>query len=496
MNFENPFSNYGNIVYGNRFIGRHESLRTIENRVIRPKEPGNLAIIGDYRIGKSSLVYQAVMERRDDLISRRLIPIWINLATYNQVSSFFQSLVTCSYNELEELGRLTDDIIYAEKRALEDKLSWSESYARIQRYFEKIRRSGISMLFILDEFDNARNLFKENISGFQGLRELSYRPEWRINFITVSRRSLRDIELQTKAISTFDLIFHKHYLSMFNEMDMQEYFTRLSSVGIDVTPEIQERVVFYCGKHPYLLDMLGFEVVEHFRDSHSVDIDKSARHIEKSLIDYYERVLSVLSEDDSLKKLLQILFGPVINVQQKDVEEFLRYGLIHLAEKDLYTAFSVHFYDYLRVVERQIDLWPLWRETEVSIRNVVNRKMFEKYGDRWIDKLTQSKPNLKSIFEKCREVQQKEEKSFESRVSQSLIDYAYPQDLFAIIFAEWAVFGPTLGKDKNYWNQRAELLAKIRNPLAHNRDLSLHEHERNIAKGYCEEILEILRAAE
>jgi len=91
-------------------------------------------------------------------------------------------------------------------------------------------------LFILDEFDHARHLFKGDISGFQGLRELSYRPEWRVTFITTSRRSLRDIELQTRAISTFDLIFHKHYLGMFNESDTQEYFARLSSVGIEINP--------------------------------------------------------------------------------------------------------------------------------------------------------------------------------------------------------------------------------------------------------------------
>lgn len=496
MDFENPFSDYGSIVHGERFIGRHESLRVIENRVIRPKEPGNLAIIGDYRIGKSSLVYQAVMERKDDLILRRLVPIWINMATYDQASSFFRSLVTSSYDELEELGLLTDAIMHAANHALEDKLPWSEGYGRIQRYFEKIRRAGISILFILDEFDHARYLFRGNISGFQGLRELSYRPEWRVNFVTISRRSLRDIELQTKAISTFDLIFYKDYLGMFNESDMREYFARLSSVGIDVTPGLRERLDFYCGRHPYLLEMLGYEIVEQLRECGKVDVDQSAHHIAQSLIDHYEHMLSILGEDDSLNKLLQILFGPVINARQTDAEEFQCYGLIRPTEQGSYVAFSMHFHTYLKIVERQIDLWPLWRETEVSLRNLVARKMLEKYGEQWIDVLTRSKPNLKSIFEKCKEAQQREINAFGSKGSQNLIDFAYPQDLFAIIFAEWPVFSPIFGKDKNYWGQRAQLLAKIRNPLAHNREQALYEYERHIAKGYCEEILEVLRVAE
>ncbi len=403
MHFDNPFSDYGNIVHGKRFIGRHESLRAVENRVTRPKEPGNLAILGDYRIGKSSLVYQAIMERRDELISRRQLPVWINLGTYDQAVSFFRSLVTLSYDELDELGLLTDRIVHAAKRVLEDKLSWNEGYGRIQRYFEKVRQNNIQILFILDEFDHARHLFKGDISGFQGLRELSYRPEWRINFVTISRRSLRDIELQTKAISTFDLIFLKHHLSMFNETDVQEYFARLSSVGVEVTQELKERVSFYCGSHPFLLEMLGYELVEQFREYGVVDVDQSAQRIEQSMADHYQHMVSILREDSSLKKLLQILFGPVIDVNQTDVEEFQRYGIIRPSiEEDAYVAFSPHFQTYLRLVERQVDLWPLWRETEMALRSVITSRMTEYYGERWIENIIRSKPNLKTLSESYR----------------------------------------------------------------------------------------------
>ncbi|HXG19790.1 MAG TPA: Swt1 family HEPN domain-containing protein [Methylomirabilota bacterium] len=145
------------------------------------------------------------------------------------------------------------------------------------------------------------------------------------------------------------------------------------------------------------------------------------------------------------------------------------------------------------MIERQVDLWPVWRETEIALRNLITAAMLEQYGDQWIDKLEKARPNLKPIFERCREAQQKEEGSFGSRASRNLIDFTYPQDLFAIIFAEWHTFKPKLKKDKNYWDQRAQLLTKIRNPLAHNRDEVLYEHERQIAEGYCKEILGLLK---
>ncbi len=493
LDFENPFADYGNIVRGARFIGRSDSLRVVENRVIRPHEPGNLAIIGDYRIGKSSLVYKAVIERKNELIAKKWLPIWINLATYDQASLLFRSLVTRCYDEMEELGWLAEPIKYAASRALQDELLWSEGYERIQRFFEKIRQAGFRILFVLDEFDHARHLFKGDISGFQGLRELSYRPEWRVTFITTSRRTLRNIELQTKAISTFDLIFHKHFLAMFNEPDLQEYFTRLSSVGITVTPEFKERVSFYCGGHPYLLEMLGYEIVEMFREQQKVDVDQAARRIEQSLLDQYDHMVDILREDGSLNKMLQILFGPVVDVKQNDADEFLRYGLIKPSDQGVYVAFSLHFQAYLKLIERQIDLWPIWRETEITLRNIITTKMLEQHGEHWIDKVEKARPNLKSIFAACREAQQKEEKSFGGRASRNLIDFAYPQDLFAIIFAEWGAFKSIFGKDKGYWDQRAQLLGKIRNPLAHNRNEALADYERQVAEGYCKEILATLQ---
>ena len=99
---KNPFVDYGTIVYGDRFIGRKDDLRIVDNRVIRQKEAGNLAIIGEPRIGKSSLIYKAILERKSELNSQNIFPIWINLGTYENAPTFFCSLVTRCAEELEQ----------------------------------------------------------------------------------------------------------------------------------------------------------------------------------------------------------------------------------------------------------------------------------------------------------------------------------------------------------------------------------------------------------
>ena len=238
--------------------------------------------------------------------------------------------------------------------------------------------------------------------------------------------------------------------------------------------------------------MLGYELVELYRETGRVDVDASAQRAEHSLLDQYDHMISILSEDDSLRKLLQILFGPIVDVKQADVDDFMRYGLIQANGQDSYTTFSPHFYSYLKLVERQVDLWPVWRETELALRKCIVNAMVTQYGEQWIVRLENAHANLKTIFDKCQEAQQKEQKSFGSRASRNLIDFTYPQDLFAIIFSEWNTFKSTFGKDKNYWDQRSQLLAKIRNPLAHNRDTALYDYERQLAEAYCKEILSVL----
>jgi hypothetical protein len=180
-----------------------------------------------------------------------------------------------------------------------------------------------------------------------------------------------------------------------------------------------------------------------------------------------------------------------VDVKQTDVDDLLKYGLIK-PEQQVYVAFSAHFQAYLSLVEREMDLWPIWRDAEKALRYLITTKMVEQYGEEWVIKLEKARPNLKNIFDKCREAQQKEERTFGSRASRNLIDFTYPQDLFAILFGEWKIFQPILGKDKPYWQQRADLLAKIRNPLAHNRDEAIYDYERQIAEGYCKEILNLI----
>ena len=494
---ENPFADYGKIVRGERFIGRKEITSVIESRIIRPKAPGNLAIIGVHRIGKSSLAYKTIIEQKNELIGKGILPIWIGLSSYDQSLDFFYSLVDECVNEMEELNWLTEKIQRSATRALEANATWD----RIKRFFKEIQNAGYGTLFILDEFDQARLLFKGE-TAFQRLRELADYPDYRLSLVLTSRRSIGDIERLAGSTSPFHNIFQVQRLAMFNDEDLEVYFSQFLSIGISMSDDNRERVLFYCGAHPYLLEMLGCEIVESYRQTQEIDVDKAAATISQSIFEHYDDMIRLLQEEGTLDKLIQILFGPVIDVKQVDVTELQNYGLIKQTERGTYVAYSEHFHDYLKLYERSTDftadLWSIWRDTEKALREVITITMSNVHGGDWIETLRKGRPNLENIFDECRKAQQKEENSFGDRASQNLIDFTYPADLFTIICAKglWEpYFSRIFGHTPNYWEHCKQLLAKCRNPLAHNRDEILQPHELMIVEGYCEEILTCTRNA-
>lgn len=508
--FENPFAGYGHIVSRNHFIGRKTEISAIERRVFS-SHPGSLALIGMPRIGKSSLAYHMTIERFQMLREKRFLPIWINLATYKCASEFFHALVMeC----VIKIKRYTDwfnaDLQEALNVYQREQTVSMEGFEAIKRFFEQIKINNIHVIFVLDEFDHARNLFKDDPAGFQRLRELAYHPDHRVTYITTSRRSIRQIETQSNSISTFFGIFKPLYIDQFEEEDLQEYFSRLIEVGMPISDSLKEKMKDYTGGHPYLLAMLGYELVECFCEGKRIDIDSAVRQASISFRPYYDQIITLLREDGNLIKLLQILFGSTIDVSPDDIDEFLKYGFIQEGSESRYIAFSPHFQSYLTIVDRNsemgqennADLWSVWRETEKALRAVMAQVLQGVYGNQWFDRLEQAHPKLslrngKNVFQRCRSDQEKEMRNWGNRASKNLLDFTYPKELFDIILKEWnaASFKDVFGKDKSYWEQRAQLLSKIRNPLAHNRDEVLSDSERMIAEGYCKEILEILQKA-
>ena len=113
------------------------------------------------------------MDRREEFVTRRKLVVKINIGTYRNADEFFLGLVTTCQAELERAGLA----VRGSAKALSD---CQERFAKssitfkpaMETYFELIGSDRINVIFFIDEFDEARRVFRDSPAEFQQLREL------------------------------------------------------------------------------------------------------------------------------------------------------------------------------------------------------------------------------------------------------------------------------------------------------------------------------------
>ncbi|HLG74818.1 MAG TPA: protein kinase [Ktedonobacteraceae bacterium] len=479
----NPFANAGNTITGTDFIGRADDLDAIENRVIRPlNQRGSIAIIGMPKIGKRSLVQTALMERTGELTARKLLPIWISMSDYAQASDIFRDLVMECKERLEQHKWINNGIRRAFKTYQDDSLSSNRSITNIARFFTKVREAGVWPIFVLDKFDHARTLFAHDALHYQWLRDLANNPKVQVTWVILSRRTLYEIEthlqsLSAELISSLYGIVSEHHLLLFDQSkDLPTYYRSLAESGVYLDQGQKNEVAHYCGNHPYLLATLGCQLIDLYgnRDK-EIDIDWAAQKVGLQFTSYYEKITKFLQENGKLEKLYQILFGPVYDIKQEDIDAMQRtYGLIQKnpdwqpeqpGSRAAYRAFSRHFQDYLRTTMNRNTLWPLLAQTEQALQQLLTTE--------W------HKGSLPQLGEH----------DIKGSAGHLLSMILYHWDLFH------TTFRADSDTDKQYWYHGAALLYRVNQPLT---QLRIDSHDSHIpsdyttASKYCQQILQRL----
>ena len=509
MILKNPFADYGGIIINDRFIGRKKEIEAIQNRLLGISF-GNISVVGLPRVGKSSLVWNAIFLRKDMLIEKKMIPVWISFGEYDSIYEALDEIIfeigdVLSKSTIEhDLQEIVNKIIVS--------ISLLEKRRFIKRYFKFLKQKGYRVIIALDEFDNAKNIL--SLQDFQFLRELSYNIETKIGLLTISRKSIQELEPDNGALSNFYQIFTDLKLQLFSTYDLDKYWMRIESLGQYVSADYKILLNEYCGSHPYLLDVLNHEVFNKTTQTH-IDLKQTFLEIiddlRLKLFNEFEAILKLMTFEGLGDKLMQMVVGPVYDISQRDTEKLLKYSIVYKNGYDKYSSFSNYFNDYLLIKSSEIDVWPLWSEVERDLRTLIKNELFETFGDNWeIGYRNSFGKEVESIDgEKIRKVEvldggpnslglnKERERSkflFGDLASVHLIDYTLPRNMFeSFISKNWAWYVKTLGKDKAYWSPIFEHLGKIRNPLAHNNPNFLSDSDKNLAEGYCKVILEKIR---
>ncbi len=264
---KNPYLNRVAIRDVNQFYGRRKEIARIFSR-IGASRPQSVSIVGERRIGKSSLLnYLYAPEIRAQQLdsSTNYIFVFMDLQQkrYSSIESFFADL-------LNFLGDAVNETI----------VTPNTDFDSMRRVFADLHRRKYKLIILFDEFDaiTANKVF--NLDFFSFLRSAA--NNYDLAYITSSARELQVLcHTDQIADSPFFNIFTNVYLRPFTIEEATLLIREPSSAaGVSLEPYIKD-IFSLAGYFPFFLQMACSSYFDHLLEDNVVD----HRKIEETFLD-------------------------------------------------------------------------------------------------------------------------------------------------------------------------------------------------------------------
>lgn len=475
----NPFVGRGRPVSGDRLVGRDREKARLTEKVT---SGSNLSLVGLPRIGKTSLARFALQAAGQ---ARRIVAE-ISLDSCSGPAEAFNRIGF-------EINENIEDPTLVQAGPVLDANEEIAAYERLKDYLRKHARKGHFFTVAIDEFDYVSNELFSNANIFiSRLREIANNYDrFHTSFVFVSRRTLDSIQGRVDC-STLAGLCETIFITGLSEDGLMKMVSRLNEIPHNAA-EVSNAVWTYTGGHPYLSEVLLCEAVDQFLQlsADHPSIDKTA--IENAIFvqaqeftSQYRQLQHLLSQDDLLKVLMQLVLGIRKEViDPHSVATLRNYGLIHRVNSEGYDAFSSHCADYLRLMDRVTPVWDVLGNVERDLRILVSQVFTAKYGAHWADFLSNKDESTRKLFSSLKDQRDKERKQFGNTASDAILDYTYISDIRALVFSEWnEFFSKIFKKNKAEWQLIFDHVVKVRNPAAHFRDIpssAITQAERALA---------------
>lgn len=152
-----------------------------------------------------------------------------------------------------------------------------------------------------------------------------------------------------------------------------------------------------------------------------------------------------------------------------------------------------NFEEYsIQNISQVADFWPLWKDAECSVRDLIKEWITGTFGDNWEDEyLVKNAKNAGKLdgIKKLKEIRTSHNKKYDN-ASSHLVDYTFPRDMYDLfISTDWKWFKKIFGNSKKEWCTKFNVLADIRNLVAHNNAEFVSTDDLTMAKVYCSLII-------
>lgn len=499
----NPFSGYGSVVEPSRFIGRAREINAIKQRVLQNHAYGCSAIVGEARIGKTSLMYYPFRVRNKEGLEDRKIAVDMGSIArlhFSQPDDFFKHLIKHAHRKLEKhthynLGSLYESAILSPYFVTDTMFE----------YLQQVKEDGFRLIFLLDEFDGIERIFANAPESFQTLREMGYDYRWKVGFVVTSRLGIGQIEKTCGSISNLAGIFQDINLGLMSEADIRLLIeSRLAETNINFTASEISEIIRLAGQHPFFVEMLGFYLFEEKTygtesdDIVAAAVARSRGEFERNFNGFRDR-LGI----ERFRHLVEAVLGFETDLNSR--QELVRLG--HLVEEhgeagqvkrypfsDIYRDYLAKYAKHLEkpVWLKDDDLWYLLKNTEKKLRELISTKLQQHYGSNWEQELERfaRATNKYDDWIAARERELRNFRQYNETPVLPLIEYSYIGDLGVMIcYSSWWNYFKVVFGEKQWVDEQIRTLSRVRNPQAHFRDDVIPENEVERARVSCRDLL-------
>jgi len=240
---QNPYVG-GAALSGNSamFYGRERELQGTLSVLRNPEKPGDVSILGERRIGKSSLlnkIYQALSAEPNIVTIQTTMQDW----SIESQASFFTQLHQAICNALKIHSNAVDN--YADFRDF------------IRDYAEK----GYRFVLMIDEFEKMTGNEYFDVQFFSNMRTLSNNGDYKLGYVLASRQPLKDICKQSKIEeSSFYNIFGTSYLlGLLAQKEAVQLIQEPMQRSLGYHFEQTQEIFLYAGYHPAFIQIVASE---------------------------------------------------------------------------------------------------------------------------------------------------------------------------------------------------------------------------------------------
>jgi serine/threonine protein kinase len=312
----NPYLNRVMIKRPDDFIGRRQEVKRIFAR-LNATPPGSVSIVGDRKIGKSSLLnYIYMRQQRQQYLElpEKMVMVFLDLQEEKNMS-------------MESFVRIMLGITGYELRGRLDVSDCALSLDGVKDMVQRLEGAGFRLAILLDEFDTVTTNPNFDLEFFSFLRFLA--GHYNVAYLTSSARDLQAL-CHTKEISDspFFNIFSTIRLSVLQRAEAEELIRVPSERAGQPLGTYTDQILGMAGFFPFFIQMAcahAFEYMEENPGQEKPDFNEIRRRFYEEARLHYRYIWDTFDSHER-STVLRV-------VKRKDVPDALKHVLQELGTR-------------------------------------------------------------------------------------------------------------------------------------------------------------------